>query len=120
MRVIVTNNKIALDKAADSCIAVEGDMEEVLIKVRDLAHSGYRLLSYPLGASIKMLHSPVVSVLMEEGKAFHEESSEIAERSLEDIRKVLGKRKSDERHRADYEIIDWNRLQSAIDELNRF
>ncbi len=120
MRVIVTNNKITLEKAVDQCIAVEGDSEDVLIKVRDLTHSGYKLLSYPLGASIKMLHSPVTSVLMEEGKAFHEESSGIAESSLEKLRKVLGERKTDERNQSDYEIIDWNRLQSAIDEINRF
>ena len=120
MRVIITNNKIALEKARGRCIAVEGDTEDVLIKVRDLVHSGYTLLSYPLGASIKMLHSPVTSVLMEEGKAFHEESALIAEESLEKLRNTLGERKADERNRPDYETIDWDRLQSAIDELNRF
>lgn len=121
MRVIVTNNKITEKEAADRCIVVEGNSEDVLVKVRDLVHSGYKLLSYPLGASIKMLHSPVTSVLMEEGKGgLDTRSSEIAENSLLKLRKVLGERNVDERNRSDYEIIDWNRLQSAMDELNRF
>ncbi len=119
--VIVTNNEIVLQQAPYPCISVCGDTEDVLVKVRDLIHTGYRLLSYPLGASIKMLHSPVTSVLLSENSGpMDPESVEILERSVEMLHATLGERKPEERHRKDYEIVDWHRLQAAMSELNRF
>ena len=119
MRIVVTNNTVVLQEN-ENCIAVQGDSMDVLTKVRDLTHQGYKLLSYPLGASIKMLHSPVTSVMMEEGKGLDETSVEITENSLQMLKKVLGERSLDERNRKDYEVIDCNRLQQIERELNKF
>ena len=43
---------------------IDGGVEAVLAKVRDLVHIGYPLISHPLPASIQMLHSPYRSVMM--------------------------------------------------------
>ena len=118
--VIVSNNEITLENAPYPCIPVEGDTVDVLVTARDLIHQGYKLLSYPLGASFKMLHSPSNSVLLEEREGpIDPISLEIIENSMQILKKIRGEREADERHRSDYEVIDWNRLQSAMNELKK-
>ena len=119
--VIVTNNAIVQTKSTHPILPVSGNSSDVLKKVRDLVHTGSRLVSYPLGASIKMLHSPVTSVLIEQQDgAIDPESLEIIEESILKLDRVLGERKPDERNRSDYEVVDWNRLQAALTETKKF
>ncbi len=87
------------------------------MKTRDMVHSGYKIISYPLAASIRMMYSPSRSILIsnESGK-LDEVSLEIIDSSIEKYEMTMGKRNVDERHRKDYEIIDYDLIISAIRE----
>ncbi|MDO5689001.1 MAG: GrdX family protein [Tissierellia bacterium] len=116
--IIVTNNSLVVKEQKLPCIYVEEDADQVLAKVRDLVHMGYLLLSHPLGASIKMIHSPVVSILMEEKTGPMDlESVEVIEGAILKLRAALGERTFDYRNRSDYEIVDRDRLLAAFQEL---
>lgn len=119
-RLIVTNNERVI-KHYENCFVVEGESEEVLLAVRDLVHKGHALLSYPLGASIKMLYTPSLSVLMtDSAETMDEESAQIIESSIEKLQRIKGIRKSDLRHKKDYEFLDEERLKAALNELSRY
>lgn len=116
--VIITNNKIVLNESKLKCIAVDGDADEVLLKVRDFIHSGSVLLSYPLGGSIKMLHSPVLSVIIDKALGVEDlDSIDAIETSILKLRTTMGERAFDYRNIDDYEIIDFDRLKAAMREL---
>lgn len=115
---IVTNNSLCRSRFAD-CEWVEGDYEDVLKRTRDLVHRGYELLSYPLGASVRMHFSPVVSILLSESRGTVDPvSMQVMEDSIALFYKIRGIRESDTRNKNAYELIDMERLQAAIRESN--
>lgn len=117
--VVITNNKAVITESKLECLVVDGDADEVLQRVRDLTHSGSKLLSYPLGASIKMLHSPVLSVLMDKSNGDMDLNSvETIESSILKLKTTMGERPFDYRNREGYELIDFDRLKAAMRELN--
>ena len=90
MKVIVTNNPQVreflhsnqLENHYNLCW-VEGFTENVLIKVRDLCHTNYELITHPLTGSIKPNQTPYKTVVVEEKlTSGHMDSILMAEESL--------------------------------------
>lgn len=114
--IIITNNELVKNTRENS-VFVEGDYIDLLMKLRDYIHIGHKLISYPLGASIRMIYSPVKSVLISSDKGeFDENSLEILEGSIEKYKAIIGDRNIDYKNKGDYEIVDRELLDSAIEE----
>lgn len=114
--VIITNNPSVAEKY-DHVLFLEGSVEELLIKVRDLVHEGYELISHPLPASLRMMFSPFRSVILgkkQETMNFFE--IEIIEDSLQKYKNHMDFRKADTVNGDDYQKIDQLLLESAIRE----
>lgn len=113
---IITNNSKVIGEF-ENTVVVDGDFRDVLKKTRDMVHIGYKMISYPLAASIRMMYSPTRSILIS-SKAFDvdEISMEIIEDSIQKYEVTMGKRNVDERNKGDYEIIDYDLIISAIKE----
>lgn len=117
--IIVSNNEKVLADFED-VIPVSDNCLVLLHKIRDLVHKGHKLISYPLGASLKMLHSPIKSVLIsKQCEEIHLASIEIIENSLLKYEISLGKREFDYRNVEDYILLDYELLSSAIKEYGR-
>lgn len=114
--VIITNNPVVAEKH-DNVLFIDGSVEEILIKVRDLVHEGYELINHPLPASLRMMFSPVRSVIigrkLEKMDVF---SAEIIEDSLIKYKNHMDFRKTDYINRDDYQRLDQLLLQSALNE----
>lgn len=115
---ILTNNSIVLEKYTNT-IQVDGDFIDVLNKAKELVNEGYKLISYPLGASIRIMYSPIRSILVSKEKQDIDlDSMQIINSSIEKYKITMGIRKSDKRNRSDYEVIDYDFIISAINEIN--
>lgn len=115
-KVVVTNNKKLSCQDFD-IVNVEGNFLDVLYKTRDLIHLGHKLISHPLGASIRIMYSPVRSILISNHiDSIDEESLEIIESSIEKYKISMGERTIDSKNINDYELIDYELLKSAIRE----
>jgi len=114
--VIITNNPVVAEKY-DHILFLDGSVEEILIKVRDLVHEGYDLISHPLPASLGMMFSPVRSIIM--GRKLEKMDvfcAEIIEDSLIKYKNHMDFRKTDTVNEDDYKRIDQLLLQSALQE----
>lgn len=111
---IITNNPIVADKY-ENVLFVHSSVEETLIKVRDLVHEGYELISHPLPASLRMMFSPYRSVIMErrDGKVDFL-SAEIIEDSIIKYKTHMDIRKVDTVNGDDYKIVDLMLLEAAL------
>lgn len=116
---IVTNNPKAKDNYND-VLFIQGSFEDVLVKVRDLVHAGYELINHPLGASIRMLYSPYRSIIIGDKKEkVNDIYVETIENSIENYRKNMESRNPDVVNENDYSIIDFELLESALEEHKR-
>lgn len=115
-KIIITNNPAVKEKFPD-VFFVNGTPEEVLVKVRDLVHAGYELISHPLSASLRMMFSPFRTVILgkKEGRVDFL-CAEVIEESISKYRKHMIHRDVDNVHRDDYKIIDLMLLESAMKE----
>lgn len=87
---LVTNNGKVRDRFGDLCTLrfVEGGHGDVLRAVRDLVHTGHKLLTHPLAGSVKPNETPFRSVaLTDEAGALDLESLQIIENALVTFRK---------------------------------
>lgn len=113
---IITNNPAVKDKY-EKVIFINGSVEDTLIKVRDMVHQGYELISHPLAASLRMMYSPYRSVIL--GKQ-HEKVDplyvEIIEDSIIKYKRHTDHRKKDEPNSDDYQKVDLVLLESALSE----
>lgn len=113
---IITNNPVVAERN-DNVLLVDGSAEETLIKVRDLVHEGYELIGHPLAASLRMLFSPVRSVIL--GKKLTKVdyfSAEIIEASISKYKRHMDFRKTDTANVEDYKMIDLILLEAALAE----
>lgn len=116
---IVTNNPIVKSNY-EEVVFVEGTFLDVLLRVRDLVHKGYELISHPLGASMRMIFSPYRSVII--GKKFKEINEihiEIIESSILNYKNSTQRRKPDIANSEDYALIDSELLKSSLEEFRR-
>ncbi len=118
-KIIVTNNPQVRDKYSDKVLFVDGSVEQVLVKVRDMVHKGYELISHPLPASLRIMFSPYRSVIIGQNRGVTDPlEAEIAEESIWKYRKQMSTRDVDTRNNADYQMIDLILLDSALEDEN--
>ena len=97
---------------------VEGDFLDVLIKVRNLIHEGMKLVSHPLGASVRILFSPYRSIIIrEENQEIDDFHIEIIENSIINYKKHMSTRKIDIKNSCSYALVDKELLKSALKEI---
>ena len=114
--VIITNNPVVAERY-DNVLFLDGSVEEILIKVRDLVHEGYDLISHPLPASLRMMFSPVRSVIIgRKLKIMDVFCAEIIENSIIKYKNHMDFRKTDTVNGDDYKTLDQLLLQSALHE----
>lgn len=124
--IVVTNNNSLIESEKDfseviDYVFVDGNFLDVLVKVRDLVHMGHKLISHPLGASIRIMFSPVRSILLSDEKYEPDIlSMEVIESSTEKYKATMQNRNIDFRNKKDYEFIDIELLKSAINESKMF
>jgi hypothetical protein len=113
---IVTNNPAVAEREAN-ILFVAGSTEETLVKVRDLIHEGYELISHPLAASLRMMFSPFRSVILgKQSTKVDLVSVEIIEDSIIKHKKHMDFRKQDTANGEDYKMIDLILLEAALAE----
>jgi len=113
---IITNNPAVAEKN-NNVLFVDGSAEEALIKVRDLVHEGYELISHPLAASLRMMFSPFRSVIL--GRKLDKVddfSAGVIEDSIIKYKRHMDFRIRDTANGDDYKMIDLILLESALDE----
>lgn len=116
---IVTNNP-TVKNHYEEVIFVEGGFGDVLLKVRDLVHSGFEIINHPLGASSRMFFSPYRSVAVRERlQEKHGIHIEIIENSIENYNKHTSLKKADMANSEDYALIDSELLKSSLEEFKR-
>ena len=116
---IVTNNP-KIKSTYSNVIYIDGSFEDVLVKVRDLVHSGYELINHPLGASIRILFSPYRSIIIgNKSQSINMMHVETIENSIENYKKHMEVRKPDITNSQDYAFIDSELLQSSLEEFER-
>jgi len=116
MDILVTNNPKAKTQFQD-VVKVEfseSSLVDVLIRVRNLVHSGHTLLTHPLTGGIKPNDTPYKSVLVsgEYGK-IDGQSIRIIEESVL-IAQGYQPRSIPERYLPDLQTVDLSLIQSAI------
>lgn len=118
--IILSNNNKVIEHYSD-VVVVEGNYIDVLNKARDLIHIGHRLISSPLGASIKMLYSPVKTLMLTPKMPdLDSYSIDLIESSINKYKITLGERLVDMKNKKDYELIDFTLFESANDEYANF
>lgn len=117
MKYLIVTNNPAVAARKDNMVFVEGSAAETLIKVRDLIHEGYELISHPLAASLRMLFSPFRSVIL--GKKLTKVDSfslVIIEDSIIKYKRHMEFRKTDTALAEDYKMMDLILLEAVLDE----
>lgn len=126
MRLIVTNNPLVKEYIASHELGkyyevawVKGYTEDVLLKIRDLCHNNYRLITHPLTGSVKPNQTPYKTVVVEktDGKIVDFESIALAEGGLEKALALLKSRprpKAAFDHLDDFAVIDLDFFKSYL------
>ncbi|HBG23112.1 MAG: GrdX family protein [Syntrophaceticus sp.] len=119
---IVTNNPLVQNKYTDDVLYIDGNVEQTLIKVRDMVYEGYELVSHPLPASLRMLFSPYRSIVIgKKQKRVDFMQAEIAEESIHKYNTNMNSRQMDEVNGEGYQMVDLILLESALkDEQGRW
>jgi len=123
---IVTNNTLVREACGENGTNaffrvevhyVDGDVELLLLKVRDMVYEGYPLLSHPLPSSMRMIYSPYRSVML--GASIGKLDSwyaETIEDSLRKYRRSTEYRISNRVNDEDYKWMDMQLLSAAFKE----
>ena len=116
---IISNNPM-VQKEFENTIWVEGNSKDVLIKVRDLLHQDYELVTHPLNASIKMVLSPVKSIILRKIKENKDLFQlEVIEDSIikYDNLYIKDSHKKRKEYSKDFSMIDYTLLKSSMEEV---
>lgn len=126
---LVTNNGKALERyGAHSEIDVdyleERSFLDVLIRVRDLVHEGWHLMSHPQASNLKPNQSPYKTVLLSNGREIQPfaQDVEMIESSIEAFYKFtkgMAPPKWPERACRDFQTIDLAVVESAMERALR-
>lgn len=116
---IVTNNP-SVKNEYENIIFVEGSYKDVLFKVRDFVYNGGKLISHPLGASIRMFYSPYRSIIIrKKSEGNNEFHIKTIDNSIQNYIKQMKSREPDLKNSEDYSFTDKSLLNSALDEFKR-
>ncbi|WP_297286728.1 GrdX family protein [uncultured Brachyspira sp.] len=121
--VVITNNPKIFEevksKNAEIIYMSNSDFMEVLYKVRDFVHLGYKLLTHPIVSSIKPYETPYKSVALSKGSELDLYSLELIENSIELTKNFLDKpkRKLTKEIDDDFRLIDYKLVIGAIESI---
>ncbi|WP_297488580.1 GrdX family protein [uncultured Cetobacterium sp.] len=118
--IIITNNP-KVKESYSNIKFVDGTVKDVFDFTRKELHQGKKLLTHPLGASLKMLHSPYRSIIISSNySALDIMSIELLEHSILKYKQHTDGRTVDVKNEKDYSFIDLTLLNSACEELLSF
>ncbi|MHC1719521.1 MAG: GrdX family protein [Clostridiaceae bacterium] len=114
---IITNNPTVAGKYVN-VVFVEGTVEDVLVKTRNLVQSGNSLITHPLPASIRMMYTPYRSIIVGNNEDCGDRFLQllIAEESITKYKRIIEYRNVDYRNKIDYEKLDEWLLINALHE----
>lgn len=124
---IISNNSI-VNASFENVVMVDGSFIDVLNTVKKYIEDGNTLVTHPLPASIRMMFSPVRSVILKKKDISDSQETNIKSEqdmylniiteSIDKYKSVLGKRNIDLKNKSDYEKIDYDLTVSAVEENN--
>lgn len=118
---IVTNNP-AVKSAYEmrrTIDFVSGSYFDVLLRVRDLVHTGSIILTHPLSGSVKPNETPFKSIVLAKGQSLDLDSLRLIEDAIVVVRGLLKdeiKRMHDPALLPDFQAIDLTLLRSALND----
>jgi hypothetical protein len=105
-------------KDEEDVLFVEGTFRDVLVKVRDMVHSGHKLVTHPLFASSRMMFSPFRTVIVgKEQDGVSPEECQIAEESIISYDNLTARRKRQPEHDGDYAEMDRLLYLASLEEI---
>ncbi len=117
---LVTNNPLVKEKF-DNKLKVEFydiDYLKILEKVRDMIHTGNKLLSHPLSGSVKPNETPYKTVIISENKGHLDiDSLMIIEQSISTTTRFMKDEMTpdwNERIREDFQTIDLSLIENVL------
>lgn len=114
---IITNNPSVVEKYPEKVLFIDGSVEQILIKVRDLVYEGYDLISHPLPASLRIMFSPYRSILIGRNNGRLDPlQAQIVEDSIHKYKSHMDVRGADKVNSDDYKLMDLILLESALDD----
>ena len=116
MLTLITNNTY-LSGHVTSCRLIEGSSLEVLLHVRNLVHSGSRILTHPLCGNLRPSHQPYRSVITDiMSEAADLESLTLIEEAVRIYQscKVITPSELDEAFRKDYAYVDAELMRESL------
>lgn len=116
---IITNNPV-VKKEFENVYFVKGDFKDVMVKVRDMVHQGFDLISHPLGASIRMAFSPFRSIIIgQKNNKINSIHVDIIENSIITLKNLTEGRVADRKNDDDYMLIDRELLRSTLESFEK-
>lgn len=116
---IITNNPVVKNEF-ENVYFVEGDFQEVMVKVRDMVHQGYDLISHPLGASIRIAFSPFRSIIIgQRNNKINPIHVGIIENSIISLKNLTEGRVADRKNDDDYSLVDRELLISTLESFEK-
>lgn len=121
--VVITNNPKIAEEVKSRNVEIiymsDSDFMEVLYKVRDFIHLGYKLLTHPIVSSIKPYETPYKTVALSKGSDLDLYSLELIENSIELTKNFLDKprRKLTKEIDEDFKLIDYKLVIGAIENI---
>lgn len=117
---IVTNNEMVIKEYP--ALEVLGDLDAVFLKVRDLVHEGYVIMTHPLSGSIKPHETEFKSIVLAKGDgAMNMDSLHLIENAITTSAKFKKPNrdygKENERIRNDFMTIDYSLLKTGLEGL---
>jgi hypothetical protein len=117
---IVTNNKLVTEEYP--ALEVIGDLDAVFLKVRDLVHEGYVIMTHPLSGSIKPHETEFKSIVMAKGDGtMNFDSLHLIENAITTSAKFKKPNrdygKESERIKNDFMTIDYSLLKTGLEGL---
>lgn len=119
-KVIITNNSKVYDKYNSKFNVVfleKGSYTDVLEKVRDHIHLGFKLLTHPLAGSLKPNQTPYKTVIIAKSDRSDYESIILIENSIEAAHKFLRLRatpKWDDKILNDFKTVDMSLIDNVV------
>jgi hypothetical protein len=119
--IIVTNNPIVFEKYHRNYKIdyKHQTYEQALIRVRDLIHSGHKLLTHPLSGSVKPNETIFKTIIVSEQQDILDlDSLRIIEQSLETVRKFgINRHLLTDDMIDDFSLVDLSLIESVISKL---
>lgn len=125
--ILITNNPLFLDNkdyyeknGLKIFFENVSDYLNVLYKVRDYVHKGYKILTHPLYGSVKPNETIYRSVVLEEGNYLDYSSLKLIEESIECFMKFQNNKVTPnwtDRIKKDFQVIDFDLMSKAINRI---